>query len=302
MLIDAHTHLDQYEETLEAALAEIEQQRIFTISNSMDIPSYQRNLEIAARCDWVLPTFGIHPQNAVAYADRLRQLNPLIERSPILGEIGLDFHWVEDASCYPAQRKVFTYFLAAAREQGKIVNVHTKGAEAEILEWLDFYCIERAIIHWYSGPLDIFREMINRGYTFTVGVEVSHTNHIQALVRELPLSQLLTETDNPGGLAWLTGARGMPRHMDAVIQTVAELKQTTPEAIQQAVYDNFIWLVEDDPWLPERYIKLLPELSPAQKKRRKRIEMNIDQITAIIRILESLDQTGSEEEKMSNEI
>ena len=59
MLIDAHAHLDLYsEESLERALQEISHIPVFTISNSVDLPSYQRNLEIAERCAWVLPTFG----------------------------------------------------------------------------------------------------------------------------------------------------------------------------------------------------------------------------------------------------
>jgi TatD DNase family protein len=257
MLIDAHAHLDRYEEELEAALAEIEQHGIFTISNSMDLPSYHRSLGIAERCAWVLPTFGIHPWNAPTYADRLTELRPWIERSPILGEIGLDFHWIEEASCYPAQRKVFAFFLAAAQEQDKLVILHTKGAEAEVLRLLDSYHIQRAVVHWYSGPLGVFREMIARGFTFTIGVEVRHSNHIQALVQELPLSQLLTETDNPGGRKWLTGSMGMPHHLQEVIQAVADLKQTTPQGIRQTVHRNFLRLVQDDPWLPERYVKLL---------------------------------------------
>lgn len=51
MLIDAHAHLDGYDDlgpaALDAALEEIAQHRIFTISNSMDLTSYGRNLEIA---------------------------------------------------------------------------------------------------------------------------------------------------------------------------------------------------------------------------------------------------------------
>lgn len=257
MLIDVHTHLDRYEETLDAALTEIEQHRILTVSNSMEPSSYQRNLEIAARCEWVLPTCGIHPWNAPKYVDRLSELSPLIEQSPLLGEIGLDFHWVEDAACYPAQRQVLEFFLTAAQAQDKIVNLHTKGAEAEILEALERYQIQRAIIHWYSGPFDIFREMLSRGYYFTIGVEVQQSDHIRRLVRELPLFQLLTETDNPGGWKWLTGEIGMPRQLTAVIQAVAELKQTTAEAMQQTVHCNFARLVQDDAWLPERYLNLL---------------------------------------------
>ena len=38
MLIDAHTHLDMYEEDLESALEEVVQHRIFAISNSMNLP------------------------------------------------------------------------------------------------------------------------------------------------------------------------------------------------------------------------------------------------------------------------
>jgi TatD DNase family protein len=257
MLIDAHAHLDHYQdESLEAVLEEIRRYPIFTLSNSMDLPAYQRNLEIAERCEWVLPTFGVHPWKAPEYAERLEELGPWIERSPMLGEIGLDFHWVEDAAFYPAQRNVLKYFLEAAQRQNKIVNLHTKGAEAETLEWLDRYHIQRAIVHWYSGPLDVFREMITRGFLFTIGVEVSHSNHIQAIAREVPPSQLLTETDNPGGLRWLTGETGMPHHLQAVLQTLARLKDTTPEVIQTWVDHNFLRLVKDDSWLPERHVSL----------------------------------------------
>ena len=115
MLIDAHAHLDHYGDELESALGEINQHRIFTIGNSMDLPSYRRNLEIAEMCDLVLPTFGIHPKRAPQYAGRLRDLNQVIEQSPMIGEIGLDFHWVEDAAQYPAQRRC-SKVMAAGRK------------------------------------------------------------------------------------------------------------------------------------------------------------------------------------------
>src|SRR5512134_291821 len=128
MLIDAHAHLDGYGALLGEALTEIRRQRIFTIATAMDVPTYQRLCEIGAREDLVLPTFGVHPKRASLYAGDLSALNRTIETTPAIGEIGLDFHWVRDASQYPAQLKVLEYFLAAAREQKKIVNLHTKGA------------------------------------------------------------------------------------------------------------------------------------------------------------------------------
>jgi len=249
MLIDAHAHLDKYGDELPRALAEIEQHRIITWAVSMDLPSYQRSCDIAARCDLVLPTFGVHPRMAPEYADRLGELSPWIERSPAIGEIGLDFHWVEDASRYPAQLKVLEYFLAAAREQKKIVNLHTKGAEKKVLNLLERYDIKRPIIHWYSGPLDMLRALADVGAYFTVGVEILYSETIREIARKVPMNRLLTESDNPGGLKWLNGTIGMPRLIREVVGAVAVAKQTTPEVIEAAVENNFLRLIDGDPHL-----------------------------------------------------
>jgi TatD DNase family protein len=260
MWIDAHAHLDRYDlvddRALDAALAEIEGHRILTISNSMDLPSYRRNLEIGETCDLVIPTFGVHPWNAPEYADRLQDIPAAIEQSPMIGEIGLDHHFVQDTAAYTSQRQVFEFFLSVARDQNKIVTVHTKGAEEEVLALLDRYQVPRAIVHWYSGPLDILRELIDRGATFTVGVEVLHSEHIQAVARAIPLGQLLTETDNPGGPMGFTGRPGTPVLVKDVVRGLAEARETTAEAIVQAVQANLLALIRDDPWLADTYIQL----------------------------------------------
>jgi TatD DNase family protein len=257
MLVDAHSHVDRYDlvgdQALRSALAEITQHRIFTISNSMDLPSYRRNLEIGEMCSLVLPIFGVHPWNAPEYADRLEDLSWAIEQSPMLGEIGLDHHFVRDTSAYSAQRKVLEFFLGAAREQNKIATLHTKGAEREVLELLDQYEIPRVIVHWYSGPLDVFRAMVARGVYFTVGIEVLYSEHIQAIAQEIPSTRLLTETDNPGGPRGFIGEPGMPVLVERVIQGVAEARHTTAEAIVQTAQANLQALIRDDVRLSATY-------------------------------------------------
>ena len=78
MLIDAHSHVDRYDRVgdgaLASAFAETAAPKIFTVSNSMDLPSYERNLEIAEMCDLMLPIFGVHPWNAQHYVNRLDDL------------------------------------------------------------------------------------------------------------------------------------------------------------------------------------------------------------------------------------
>ena len=166
--IDAHAHLDHYDEPQEA-LARIESRRILTLANSMDPDSYERNLALAEGCPFVLPSFGIHPRRAPEHVDHLADLSSLIERSPMLGELGLDFHWVRDTGTYPHQIRVFEFLVRKAAEHDKIVNLHTKGAEQRILDTLRTFGVTRAIIHWYSGPMDVLDEMIAEGYLFTVG-------------------------------------------------------------------------------------------------------------------------------------
>ena len=243
MYIDAHAHLDKLGESLGPALVEIESHRIFTISVSMDLPSFTRNLEIAEQCDLVLATFGIHPWMAPEYADRLPELDEPIRRSAMVGEIGLDYHWVEQASHHRDQRKVFEYCLGKAGEQDKIVNLHTKGAEREILELLDKYDVKQAIIHWYSGPLNVLEEMVDKGYYFSIGVEVLYSDDIKRIAREVPLDLMLTETDNPGGIDWLTGERGMPRHVIDVVKMLAEIRGMTFEDAKREIYENFLRLL-----------------------------------------------------------
>jgi TatD DNase family protein len=251
MLIDAHVHLDKYGDQLDRALKEIEEDQILTVATAMDVPSFLELQEIGKRSPLILPTFGIHPRRAAEYADRLNELSRYVEMSPAIGEIGLDFHWVKDTSTYPAQRKVLEYFISAAGEQKKFVNLHTKAGEKEILDLLEKYDVHRAIIHWYSGPMDILRAIVEFGCYFTIGVEVHYSDYIKAIAKAVPDHLLLTETDNPGALRWLkrNDEVGMPTAIKDVVNALATLRQSTPERVMELVQGNFARLVADDPAL-----------------------------------------------------
>ena len=250
MLVDAHAHLDGYDElgpaALDEALQEIARHRIVTIANSMDAPSYERNLAIAARSPWVLPAFGIHPWNAHLYAGRLGELPGPMAGSPVFGEIGLDRFFVKDKSRFAAQQDVFEFFLGAAREQAKIVIVHVKGAERQALETLDRYALPRVIIHWYSGPLGVFREMAARGFYFTVGSEVMRKEKIRRIAREIAADRLLTETDNPGGPESVFGRPGTPAILLEIVSSLARVRGTTDEDLARTVRTNLEALFGDD--------------------------------------------------------
>lgn len=263
MLIDAHAHIDRYDllggDALDFALDEINHHRIFTLSNSMDPPSYERNLEIAKKSDFILPIFGIHPWNAPEYANKLEDLKDLVTHSPILGEIGLDYHFIKDQSAYPMQRQVFGYFLSEAQKQQKIICLHTKGAEEAALEMLAPYQIPGIVVHWYSGPRDSFGEFLSMDCYFTFGAALLYSNHIQDLAKEVPLDRLLTETDNPGGPKSLIGQAGMPSLIKDVVEGLAQLREISSEEMIRIVHSNLLQLTRRDPRLSDTTLRFLEE-------------------------------------------
>ena len=244
MIIDFHTHLDFYKS---ADLDEQLQNFSGTIiSASTDEKSFLRNCEITASAPSncrIIPTFGIHPnsadENAVLLDDpvTVARLAGYLDRSPIIGEIGMDFCW---SKCtHENQEKVFRWFLEYCNRTGKACVIHTKDAEQEICNILSDYPKARPIIHWYDGSENIFREFIRRGYPQTFGVETIRSPHLQSLLRLTPPELLLTETDNPDSEPWLGGTRSDVALIERVYDEIAGLLGMSRPALEKIIEENF---------------------------------------------------------------
>lgn len=245
MLIDAHSHLDRYllkrfGNSINPTLQQIEEHKILTISNSMDLTSYKTNCRIAKKSTYVVPAFGIHPWNASKYVNKTELIKKLIIKTDILGEIGLDYYYVKDKCRYAAQRKILSLFLSNAKD--KILSLHTKGAESDVLRLLRKYGNKKVIIHWYSGDFDILEEMIEEGYYFSIVPEIKFSDHIKEIVRRAPLEQLLTETDNPGGPESYLSSKGMPILINMVVEEIAKIKVESTQEIEETVENNLVRL------------------------------------------------------------
>ncbi len=248
MYIDAHAHLDKYDSQLPQVIEEIERHEIFTISVSMDPEGYAKSKAIDAQTGWVQSTFGVHPWNAPRVHPQLEALQPLIDSSAMLGEIGLDYHFVREPEKHALQRDVFLHFVRQGVSQKKILNIHSKGAEVDVDRILGELGVRRAIIHWYSGPLRLLHALAEKGMYFTVGVEILRSATIQEIAKAIPSSLLLTETDNPGGYGWLTGDNGLPSVIAPVVRKLAELRGWSEEETKANVLQNFLCLAGDDEW------------------------------------------------------
>ena len=239
MLVDAHAHIDWYTDSLQDALARIEKHRILTMAVAMDVPSYLKTVEIARSSSYVIPTFGIHPWEAARYTDSLHELDGYLENTPVIGEAGLDFHYVKDSGLYPGQVKVFEHQCAWAQRLSKPMNLHTKGAEREVLEMLQRFRIGTSIIHWYAGPVSLIESYLAAGCYFTVGVDVLNPRKTHTIAEILPLDRILLETDNPGGYQWLAHETGMPDLLLKIVEKVSAAKGLTAIELENELWRNW---------------------------------------------------------------
>jgi TatD DNase family protein len=243
MYIDAHTHLDFFGENIEKAIEDINKNEILTLANSMNIESYIKNKEYSKKSKFINPCFGIHPWKAAEYKGNLEDLVPYIEKSELIGEIGLDFFWVEDKSTYEAQRKIFNFILKESIKRNKFVSIHTKGAEEEIYNALKRNNYNKAIIHWYSGEISTLEKYIELGCYFTISVDIGYSEKTNEVLDKIPLNRLLIETDGPTALEWVNGEYGYPMAIIDVAKKVSNYKNIELNELLKNIEGNYIRII-----------------------------------------------------------
>jgi len=233
MLIDAHCHLHEYvdREILEFT----ENTTILAVSD--DLESSQRTIKLAETLPSRVYAFvGVHPWElgkvSPAEAREVAKL-AASEKVAGIGEVGLDKKFVRET--FSRQLEVFTLFVKLAKDHGLPMNVHAPEAWREVLDILRKHDIEKAIIHWYTGPLELLEEIKGLGYFITVNPAVTIQKKHRAVVVEASLSMLLVESDGPYNYR---GLNLSPKLIPKVIHEVAKLKGTTPEKVEAIVENN----------------------------------------------------------------
>lgn len=260
MLVDAHCHINYYKENIELALSDIKKNNIFAVWNSVDIEDYKQMPDIIKNVDYILPGFGIHPNRAHDFIDKIEIVKETMKNCLFFGEIGLDYFFVRDEWKYPLQKQVIEIFLEAACDQKKIINLHIRNAYNEIMGLIDNYSVTKVIMHGYDGPKEYLNQYIDRGYRFTIGATILEEykeripqwkemlNH----AKEIPAELLLVETDGPPDINVMPSER-----LQTIIEELARLRRTTPLEIRNLTRVNFLNMIKND----DRFTKYTQVLS-----------------------------------------
>ena len=240
MIIDFHSHLDWYKDINQLYL-EIENFAGKIVASSVDLESYKINLKIAKKSNGtnqkIIPTFGVHPENAEKYQGRLSLLEEALNQSEIIGEIGLDYYWAKNVS-KSAQEEVFRYILEHCHQTHKYCVIHTKGAEKEIAQILLEYPDAKPIIHWYNGPENIYQSFLERGYFQTFGCETIRNPYLQHLLKITPSKLILAETDNPTAEPWLGGTDTSLNLIEKIYHDMASILNIPFEELETIIEEN----------------------------------------------------------------
>ena len=242
IFVDAHNHLKHYEENLAKALEIINEKEIWTLACAINKKDYLWLKELAENQPFIIPCYGIHPWEINPELEELNNQEEMlhfIKETAVIGEIGLDFYWAKDSRNYPLQVETLTFFFENARKYNKIVNLHTKGAEREILDLLKIYELRTPIIHWYNGPLELVNAFIDLDCYWTISVDITESEKTRELVARLPFDKILTETDGPTALEWVNGHYAYPDYIERIVEEIAKIKEVDSEFCRRQINDNF---------------------------------------------------------------
>ena len=249
MLVDSHCHLN-YKGLVEDQAAVLARARDSGVTAMLNISTRESEWDevvgLAEQEADVWASVGIHPHEADAHPDIdaaklvARAANP---RIIAIGETGLDYYY--DKSDREQQRISFRSHIAAARQTGLPIIIHTRDAEEDTATIL---AEEMAIgefsgvIHCFTASADFANKALELGLYISLSGIVTFKNatDLQDVAKWLPADRMLVETDAPF-LAPVPhrGKTGEPAFVADTARFVARLRDETEEAFVRQTTDNF---------------------------------------------------------------
>ncbi|WHO37225.1 TatD family hydrolase [Sphingobium sp. AP49] len=252
MLIDSHCHLN-YKGLIEDQQNVLERARSTGVDLMLNIATRESEwddvLGTAVREADVWATVGIHPHEADehSHVDTAK----LVERAAHprvvgIGETGLDYYY--DHSDRERQQKSFRSHIAACRETGLPLIVHTRDAEEDTLAILRDEMGKGpygGVIHCFTASGAFADAALELGFYISISgiVTFKSAKDLQETAARLPLDRLLVETDSPF-LAPVPhrGKACEPAFVADTARFLANLRGERVEELAAATSSNFLRL------------------------------------------------------------
>jgi TatD DNase family protein len=256
-IVDSHCHLDYdgLTEDLPAMLKRCEQVGVgLVLSISSRVKHFPKLLAIAEEYENVFCTVGTHPHNAHEELDvTVPDLVRLSQHPKVvgIGEVGLDYHY--DLSPREAQMKGFRTHIAAARETGLPLVIHTREAEDDTARVLEEEMRKgkfKALLHCFTSKQWLAEKGVELGLSVSFSGILTYktAEELRATAKALPPDRLLVETDAPF-LAPVPyrGKSNEPSFVVKTLEQLADVRSVSPDEMAKITSDNFFRLFSKVP-------------------------------------------------------
>ena len=250
MLVDSHCHLDrldlsQVDGKLNGLLAAAAEQDVgHFLCVSINLEDYPAMLEIVEQHDQVSASVGLHPNEQDGHDPDVDELVDHAKHPKVvaIGETGLDYFRSEGDLDW--QRDRFRRHIAAAKQTGKPLIIHSRDAKEDTLKILEEESAGEVggVMHCFTGDWDMAQRAMDLNFyiSFSGIVTFKSARELQEVATRMPAERYLVETDSPY-LAPVPhrGKPNQPAFVRHVAEYIAELRGESYEQVAAATTENF---------------------------------------------------------------
>jgi len=252
VLVDSHCHLD-FDDFNKDRVETIQRARTAGVATMVTICTRVTRFEqiraIAESDRDIWCSVGIHPHQAEE--EPLVSVEDLVTRAAHpkvigIGETGLDYYY--DNSPRDLQQSSFRIHIAAARETGLPLIVHTRDADDDMGDILEDEMEKGAfqgVLHCFSSGRRLAERALEIGFyiSFSGIVTFKNAEDLRDIARDVPVDRILVETDSPF-LAPVPnrGKRNEPAFVVDTAAKVAEVKNLDNDLLSITSTENFFHL------------------------------------------------------------
>jgi TatD DNase family protein len=258
--VDSHCHLD-YEglaERLPEVLARAEEAGVgLMLSIGTRVRRFDSLLKLVETYSNVYCTVGTHPHHVHEEEDiTVQELVDLSKHPKVagIGEAGLDHHY--DYSPRTSQEKGFRAHIAAARESGLPLVIHSREAEADTAAILEDEMQRGAfkpLLHCFTSSAELATRGLALGayVSFSGILTYKSAENLREVAKTVPMDRLLVETDAPY-LAPVPhrGKSNEPAFAVKTLEQLAAVKGVASADMATATNANFFRLFDKIPRPP----------------------------------------------------
>lgn len=257
LYIDSHVnlHAPQFDEDRDAVIARARAAGVGLMLNICDrVSNFDAVYAFAADQDDIWATAGTHPHEARENPDLT--VDTLLElaakpRVVGIGECGLDFHY--DFSPRDIQASVFRTHIAAARQSGLPLVVHTREADdvmGQILSEEHAAGAFKLLLHCYTSGPELARICADLGAWFSVSgiATFKAAQEVRDIIKDMPADKIIIETDCPYlAPIPMRGRRNEPAFVPHVYTKLADIRGWSLDDTRAKTHDAFFALFDKIP-------------------------------------------------------